>query len=366
MRAALAIGRRGLGNAAPNPAVGCVVVRDDGGGPVIVGRGWTRPGGRPHAETEAIAQAGSLCAGATAYVTLEPCSHIGRTGPCADALARAGIARVVGAIRDPDPRVAGRGFRMLETYGLSVSEGLCEDEARDAHIGHIMRITRGRPSVTLKIAQSADRKASGPDGRPIRITGPDADRRVHIMRSEADGIIVGIGTALADDPALTVRLPGLGRASPVRIVFDSGLALPPTSRLAATARDLPTWILSSEDASAAAEAALRDCGVDVIRVPRERSVAGPARHRRVDPGPALRLLGARGLTRVLVEGGPTLAASLATADLVDELVTFTSPDAIGEGVDAFRPGIVSTLSARLPRRSSHVVGRDLMTILRRS
>ena len=234
MRAALALARRGLGKTWPNPAVGCVITRDDGQGPYVIGRGWTQPGGRPHAETEALGQAGSLAPGATAYVTLEPCSHYGRTGPCADALARAGIARVVGALRDPDPRVGGRGFEMLKRYGLSVTEGVCADEAFAAHLGHITRVVFGRPAVMVKMAVTQDRKVAGPGRRPIRITGPLANARVHLMRSQADAIAVGIGTVLADDPLLTVRLPGLAQASPIRVVLDSTLRLPLSSRLVKT------------------------------------------------------------------------------------------------------------------------------------
>jgi diaminohydroxyphosphoribosylaminopyrimidine deaminase / 5-amino-6-(5-phosphoribosylamino)uracil reductase len=358
MRAALSIGRRGLGNTWPNPAVGCVIVRDDGAGPVVVGRGFTRPGGRPHAETEALAEAGALARGATAYVTLEPCSHYGRTGPCADALARAGIVRVVGALRDPDPRVGGRGFDMLRAYGLAVTEGVCADEAFAAHLGHITRVDRGRPAVTVKMAVSADGRVAGEGGRPVRITSPEATARVHLVRSQADAIAVGIGTVLADDPLLTVRLPGLEGASPVRIVLDTHLRLPLASRLVATAGAVPTWVIGGPEASPDAETALAARGVVVMRA--------PVADGRLDLGDALRCLGTRGLTRLLVEAGPTLARALIEADLVEELMIFSSPEPIGAGIAAFAPETLALAEARLPNLAAKAVGADIMTIERRS
>ena len=357
MRAALALGRRGLGNTWPNPAVGCVIVRDDGQGPYVIGRGWTQPGGRPHAETQALLQAGPLARGATAYVTLEPCSHYGRTGPCADALARAGIARVVGALRDPDPRVGGRGFDMLARYGLSVTEGICADEAFAAHLGHITRVTFGRPAVTVKMAVTADRMVAGPGGRTVRITGPLANARVHLMRAQADAIAVGIGTVLADDPQLTVRLPGLTGASPLRIVFDSMLRLPLASCLAASARQTPVWVVAGEAAPVAAEEALVAAGVEVMRVSGSPSL---------DLGEALRLLGTRGLTRLMVEAGPTLARSLAEADLIEEWVLFTGPEPLGEGLAGFDDALQNLLDRQLPNLAALSVGPDIMTIQRRS
>lgn len=358
MRAALAIGRRGLGNTWPNPAVGCIIVRDDGAGPRVVGRGFTRPGGRPHAETEALRQAGSLARGATAYVTLEPCSHYGRTGPCADALARAGIARVVGALRDPDPRVGGRGFDMLRAYGLAVTEEVLADEAFAAHLGHITRVDRGRPAVTIKMALTADGKVALPGGRPLRITGEDATARVHLLRSQADAIAVGIGTAIADDPLLTVRLPGLAGVSPLRVVLDTDLRLPVASRLVATAGTSPVLVVAGAEAPVAAEKALAARGVEVARV----AVVGG----RLDLGEALRLLGTRGLTRLMVEAGPTLARSLIEADLVEELMLFTSPDPIGVGVDGFDAVTRALADNCLPNLAAKAVGRDIMTIERRS
>ncbi|WP_448951804.1 bifunctional diaminohydroxyphosphoribosylaminopyrimidine deaminase/5-amino-6-(5-phosphoribosylamino)uracil reductase RibD [Labrys neptuniae] len=364
MRAALALGRRGLGNTWPNPAVGCVIVRRVGGDDIVVGRGWTQPGGRPHAETQALAEAGALAKGATAYVTLEPCSHYGRTGPCADALARAGIARVVGAVRDPDPRVGGRGFDMLRRYGLAVSEGVLADEAFQAHVGHITRVTFGRPGVTAKIAVSSDGKLAGPGGRPVRITGEEASAHVHLMRAQADAIAVGIGTVLADDPMLTVRLPGMAAQSPVRIVFDSRLRLPLASRLVQTAREVPVWVLARADAPIEPEADLVKAGVEVMRIGCAALPTGEASS--LDLGEALRLLGTRGLTRLLVEAGPRLAAGLIEADLVEEFVQFTSPEPIGEGVTALTPALQARIDRQLPNLAARMVGHDTMTIQRRN
>src|SRR5512134_3321726 len=196
MALALALGRRGLGRTWPNPAVGAVIVRNDGAGPVIVGRGWTQPGGRPHAETEALKRAGRAARGATLYVTLEPCSHHGKTPPCVDAIIRAGIARVVSALDDPNPEVAGQGLARLRECGIVVDAGLCADEARRAHIGHIRRMTQARPHVMLKLAVSADDKAGAAGSRPVAITGPAARERVFQMRAMSDAILVGIGTVL--------------------------------------------------------------------------------------------------------------------------------------------------------------------------
>ncbi|MGN8115271.1 bifunctional diaminohydroxyphosphoribosylaminopyrimidine deaminase/5-amino-6-(5-phosphoribosylamino)uracil reductase RibD [Labrys sp. 22185] len=364
MRAALALGRRGFGNTWPNPAVGCVIVRRVGDADIIVGRGWTQPGGRPHAETQALAEAGALAKGATAYVTLEPCSHYGRTGPCADALARGGIARVVGALRDPDPRVGGRGFDMLRRYGLEVREGVLADEAFQAHVGHITRVTFGRPGVTVKIAVSADGKLAGPGGRPVRITGEEASAHVHLMRAQSDAIAVGIGTVLKDDPMLTVRLPGMAAQSPVRIIFDSRLRLPLSSRLVETAREVPVWVMARADAPVEPERDLVEAGVEVMRI--GCSALSPSGGASLDLGEALRLLGTRGVTRLLVEAGPQLAAGLVEADLVEEFVQFTSPEPIGEGVTALTSQLQAKIDEQLPNLAARMVGRDTMTIQRRN
>jgi diaminohydroxyphosphoribosylaminopyrimidine deaminase/5-amino-6-(5-phosphoribosylamino)uracil reductase len=265
---------------------------------------------------------------------------------------------VVGALRDPDPRVGGRGFDMLRAYGLAVTEGVCADEAFAAHLGHITRVDKGRPAVTVKMALTADGKVAGPGGKPVRITGPDATARVHFVRSQADAIAVGIGTVLADDPMLTVRLPGLERVSPIRVVLDTRLRLPLACRLVASARRIPLWVLAGEGGPLEAEMALASHGVEVMRVPMRGS--------RLDLGAALRLLGNRGLTRLLVEAGPTLAKGLIEADLVEELMLFTSPEPMGEGVRAFDPATLAVAQANLPNLAAKAVGRDIMTIERRS
>src|SRR5215470_17896009 len=242
MALALALGRRGLGRTWPNPAVGAVVAKDG----VIVGRGWTQPGGRPHAETEALRRAGAAARGATLYVTLEPCSHHGKTPPCADAIIAAGIARVVSALVDPNPEVAGAGHWRLAEAGVVVEIGIGAEEARRAHDGHIRRIEAGRPHVIFKLAVSADGKVARSDRGPTPITGEAARARVHLMRARSDAVLTGIGTIIADDPLLTCRLPGM--SSPVRVVLDGGLRLPLASKLVATARQAPLWVVTSEAA----------------------------------------------------------------------------------------------------------------------
>lgn len=321
MQAALAFGRRHLGQTAPNPAVGALVMRDG----VIVGRGATRPGGRPHAETLALADAGEAARGATLYVTLEPCSHHGATPPCADAIVAAGVARVVSALDDPDPRVAGRGHARLAAAGVAVTTGVCADEARRAHRGHLLRQREGRPMVTLKLAETADGfAAGGPSDSRLAITGPVADRFVHMARAAHDAIMVGIGTALADDPLMTVRLPGLDHLRPLRVVLDGGLRLSPRSRLAATARQRPVLVLAREDAPRERETALRAAGVEILRLPQARELRA-----------ALAALSARSLTRVFSEGGPTVGSALIAQGLADEVILLTAPTPLGRaGVPA--------------------------------
>ncbi|MDE1147910.1 MAG: bifunctional diaminohydroxyphosphoribosylaminopyrimidine deaminase/5-amino-6-(5-phosphoribosylamino)uracil reductase RibD [Azospirillaceae bacterium] len=318
MRAALALAARGLGRCWPNPAVGCVLVKDGH----VVGRGWTQPGGRPHAEVVALAQAGNAAEGATAYVTLEPCSHFGKTPPCADALVAAAVARVVVAIGDPDPRVAGRGLDRLRAAGIEVSLGLLEEEAYLVTEGFLRRVTEGRPLVTLKLATTLDGRIATRSGESQWITGPIARSWGHRLRATHDAIMVGIGTALADDPELTCRLPGLEDRSPVRIVVDTRLRLPLTSRLVRSARQTPVWVATLSGGDAARRRAFQECGVEVIDIDADADGLMPL--------PAvLAALGARGLTRVLVEGGAQLAASLFKADLVDRLEWYRAAKVIG-------------------------------------
>ena len=349
MAAALALGRRGLGAVWPNPAVGCVIVRDGR----VVGRGATAPGGRPHAEAVALVAAGASARGAAAYVTLEPCAHHGLTPPCADALAASGLGRVVIALRDPDPRTDGGGAARLRGAGVEVIEGVLEDRAREHHAGFLSRVGRGRPWLTLKLASSFDGRIATASGESRWITGPSARRAVHAERLRHDAVMVGGGTARADDPSLTVR--GLGAVrQPVRVVLSRGLDLDPDGALGRTARDVPVWIVHA-GAPEERRAAWEGRGVRLMEVP-----AGSAG---VDAGAALAALGAAGLTRVLCEGGGALAASLLAGGLVDEIVGFTAGLALGaEGRPALGPMGIDAL-AEAPRfrlAEATVVGGDVL------
>ncbi len=266
MRLALALGRRHLGCTWPNPSVGAVVVADGR----IVGQAATAPGGRPHAEPLALAMAGDAARGATLYVSLEPCSHHGRTPPCTDAAIAAGIARVVTAMEDPDPRVAGRGHALLREAGIAVETGLLREEARRDHRGHVSRVTRGRPSLHLKLARTRDGFAAPSGGERLKITGAVADGVVHLWRAHADAIMVGIGTARADDPSLTVRLPGLSDRSPLRIVLDSTLRLTPSTHLVRGARDIPTLVVTGRHTPAHARRMLASSASSFCRWPPTR------------------------------------------------------------------------------------------------
>ncbi|HSR78989.1 MAG TPA: bifunctional diaminohydroxyphosphoribosylaminopyrimidine deaminase/5-amino-6-(5-phosphoribosylamino)uracil reductase RibD [Xanthobacteraceae bacterium] len=361
MAQALALGRRGLGRTWPNPSVGAVIVRNDGDAPIIVGRAATEPGGRPHAETQALARAGAAAAGATLYVSLEPCSHHGKTPPCADAIVIAGVARVVSALEDPNPEVAGRGHARLRAAGVEVVIGVGAAEARRAHAGHIRRVRDHRPHVTLKLAVSADGKAGLAGRRPAVISGKAARAQVHLMRAMNDAILVGIGTVLADDPLLTCRLPGMALRSPVRVVLDRSLRLPAASRLARSAREVPLWIITAETAPMVREQALRTLGIDVLRV--------AERAGRLDLAGALGALAERGVTRLMVEGGPTVAASLLTADLVDAAMLIRSSAEIGaDGVNALEglPQTALTDSPRLRLIDSQQAGMDRIDQFERS
>jgi len=360
MKLALALGRRGLGRTWPNPAVGAVVVRDDGSGPEIVGRGWTQPGGRPHAETEALRRAGAAARGATLYVTLEPCSHYGKTPPCADAIIEAGIARVVSAVEDPNPQVAGAGHWRLAESGVVAEIGLGAEEARHAHAGHIRRVRDGRPHVTLKLAVSADGKAGLAGRRPAAITGEAAREWVHLTRAKNDAILTGIGTALADDPLLTCRLPGMAGRSPVRVVLDSKLRLPLDSRLVATAGQTPLWIMTSDGASWQRGEAMLVQGAEVLRVADANG--------RLDLLDVLKRLAKRGITRLMVEAGPIVAAAFLQADLIDEAMLLRSPNSIGaDAIDALEglPLEALTNSPRLTLAGREQAGADSVEFFRR-
>ena len=317
MAQAVALGRRGLGATWPNPSVGCVIVRDGR----VIARAATAPGGRPHAETRALAAAGDAARGATAYVSLEPCAHEGATPPCARALAEAGVARVVTALADPDPRTAGQGHARLRAAGVEVVTDVLADAAREAHAGFLTRVTQGRPGVTLKLATSLDGRIATATGESRWITGPRARRAVHALRARHDAVLVGAGTARADDPDLTVR--GLGpMPQPVRIVASRHLDLPLDGRLGRSGGTPPVWLCHGADAPPDRIADWTARGAVAIPVP-----AGPGRQ--IDPAAMLAALGARGLTTVFCEGGGQLAGALLMAGLVDELVTFTAGVALG-------------------------------------
>jgi diaminohydroxyphosphoribosylaminopyrimidine deaminase / 5-amino-6-(5-phosphoribosylamino)uracil reductase len=318
MRAALALARRSLGRTWPNPSVGCVIVRDGG----VIARGRTQEGGRPHAEADAIAHAGEPLKGATVYVTLEPCSHHGRTPPCADALVAAGVARVVSALEDPDPRVKGQGHARLKAAGIAVEVGEGAAQAAEINAGFLLRVQAGRPLFHLKLASSLDGRIATASGESRWITGEAARADGQRLRATHDAILVGSGTAAADDPDLTCRLPGLAGRSPVRIVLDSKARLAPTSKLATTARQVPVWLVCTSAAPAAAREVLNEAGVEIVEV----SAGGDGR---VDVAAAGQALGARGLTRVLVEGGGQVAAAFLKAGLVDRISSYRAGLVLG-------------------------------------
>lgn len=323
MALALSLGRRGQGRCWPNPAVGCVVVREGR----IVGRGWTGVGGRPHAEPQALARAGEAARGATVYVSLEPCAHHGRTPPCTEALIAAGVARVVAPVSDSDPRVSGKGFARLRDAGIEVTTGILAEEAMRDLGGFLRRAGGGRPHVTLKLATSLDGRIATASGHSQWITGPQARHAVHAMRARHDAVMVGAGTARADDPMLTVRGQGDVPRQPVRIVVSRRLDLPLMSQLAQTARDVPLWLCHGPDPDAALAEAWDGIGAE--RIPCH--LAG----RQLDMEAVLQALGEKGLTRIFCEGGGSLAASLLGAGLVDELVMFSAGLMIGaEGLPA--------------------------------
>ncbi|MGH6852636.1 MAG: bifunctional diaminohydroxyphosphoribosylaminopyrimidine deaminase/5-amino-6-(5-phosphoribosylamino)uracil reductase RibD, partial [Methylocella sp.] len=350
----LAVGRRGLGLCAPNPAVGALVVKDG----VILARGWTKPRGRPHAETEALREAGAQADGATLYVTLEPCSHHGQTPPCTDAIIAAGVGRVVYAVDDPDPRARGSGAQILADAGIAVTRGVLAEEALRANRGHFLRISRKRPMVTLKLAVTADSYAAGPAGDPrLVVTGAPANGLVHIMRAMHDAVMAGIGAVLADDPLLSVRLPGLEDRTPLRVALDSDLRLPPSSRLAVTAARIPTLAISGEGASDARAERLREAGIEVALV--RRDAAG-----RVDLYAALELLAARGVTRIFSEGGPRVAAGLIGQRLADEVLIFAAPERFGrDGVLALDADTAARLADPEYYRvvETRMIGADRLT-----
>jgi len=353
MAAALRLGRRNLGQTYPNPAVGALVVRNEGGMPVVVGRGWTGVTGRPHAEAVALEQAGEAARGATVYVTLEPCAHHGKTPPCAVSLVEAGVARVVSAMPDPDPRVSGKGHQILTDAGIAVSTNVLAPEAAIAHAGHITRITKGRPYVTLKLAVSADGMIGKRQGERMIITGMAAFEAVQAMRTESDAVMIGIGTALIDDPRLTVRLPGLSEKTPVRIVLDATARLRPGSNLLQTAGEVPLIVLVGPEAMEDRRKVLAEAGARVVEMP---DGSGG-----LDMTAVLSWLAGEGFTRLLVEGGSEIASSLVSADLVDEVVFFRAPVVVGpDGVRALGGYALSAIerSPRYRQVEVSAVGED--------
>jgi diaminohydroxyphosphoribosylaminopyrimidine deaminase/5-amino-6-(5-phosphoribosylamino)uracil reductase len=356
MRAALALARRGLGTVWPNPAVGCVIVNDGR----VVGRGWTQPGGRPHGETEALRRAGAAARGAVAHVSLEPCCHWGQTPPCVDALITAGVRRVVVALEDPDPRVAGEGLRRLRAAGLEVEVGLCAEEAAEVNAGFLSRLRLGRPLVTFKLATSLDGRIAIANGESQWITGPPARERAHALRASHDAIMVGTGTVVADDPQLTCRLPGLGHRSPVRVVIDRHLRIPPASQIIADARRVPTWVLTFRSADPGRRATFLANHVTLIDVDDDGEG-------QIDLAAALGALGERGITRLLVEGGARLAAAFLRAGLIDRLVWVHAPLVIGgEGIPAIAGFDLAALAdaPAFERLSTQTIGDDVLTTFR--
>lgn len=352
MQAALGLARRSQGVTWPNPPVGCVLVREGR----VVGRGATAPGGRPHAEPLALAMAGDRARGAAAYVTLEPCCHHGRTPPCTNALLAAGVARVVAAVRDPDPRVNGQGLARLRAGGILVEEGLLAAEAKEVAAGFFSRVSRGRPSSTLKLASTLDGRIATSSGASRWITGKEARRSAHALRGRHDAILVGVGTVLADDPELSCRIPDFRSLPLVRLIADSALRTPLSARLVVTAREAPTWILHRTNADPMRAQALADAGARLIAVP--PATAG------IDLSAALSALAEAGLTSILAEGGAALAASLLAADLVDRLVWFHAPSLLGAdawpAAAALGIGILAAMP-RFHRRRCAAVGEDMLS-----
>ncbi|WP_321392034.1 bifunctional diaminohydroxyphosphoribosylaminopyrimidine deaminase/5-amino-6-(5-phosphoribosylamino)uracil reductase RibD [Emcibacter sp.] len=346
MRAALSLARRGLGTVAPNPSVGCILVNDSGH---IIGRGWTGAGGRPHAESIALSQAGKAARGATAYVTLEPCAHHGQTPPCAESLVAAGVARVVVATTDPDGRVNGQGLQILEKAGIRVEVGLCQAEAEEVNEGFFNRIHKSRPLVTVKTASTLDGRIALENGESQWITGADSRARGHLYRASHDAILTGIGTVLADNPSLTCRLPGLEDRSPSRIILDRDLKLPLDSDLVKTAGDVEVRVFcSSPDNEKAGK--LIEAGVQIHPISLDQEG-------RLSLVAVMQDLAGLGMTRLLCEGGAKLNASLFKSSLVDRLLWFRAPVLIGEeGIPAIG-GLGLEQLEKMPEMTRILAGR---------
>ncbi len=356
MDLALSLGARGMGRTWPNPAVGCVLVK----GGRVIGRGWTQPGGRPHAEAMALQQAGPAAKGATAYVTLEPCAHTGKTPPCSQALIKAGVARVVIALGDPDPRVAGRGVEDLTAAGIEVSMGVGADQAARDHAGFLLRTTQQRPFVTLKLASSFDGRIATAQGESKWITGPQSRRVVHAMRARHDAVLVGAGTARVDNPSLTVRALGQWNA-PVRVILSEKLDIPRDGPLAAGTDNAPVWLIHGPSAPEDARSFWSERGARLFGVEDRDGV--------LSVSAAMTALAEAGITRVFCEGGAQLGASLLRANLVDELVGFTAGLALGgDGYASIAPlGFIAMTDApRFDLADVRAVGHDILHIWRRA
>jgi diaminohydroxyphosphoribosylaminopyrimidine deaminase/5-amino-6-(5-phosphoribosylamino)uracil reductase len=358
MAQALMLARRALGQTWPNPAVGAVIVEPGG---EIVGRGQTAPGGRPHAEAVALERAGRRAKGSTLYVTLEPCAHSGRGAPCADAIARAGIARVVVGLRDPDPRTAGDGFARLRDAGIEVVEGVLQDEALAVTLGHVLRITEARPEVTLKLAVGSDGLVPrGEGGIPTWVTGEAARAHAHLLRARADAILVGRGTVVADNPSLTCRLPGMECRSPVRVVLDRFLRTPLTSRLFEDEM-VPVWFVCAADEDLPQSKDFQERGAEIIPVDIDSDGLPVIKE-------TMEQLALRGITRLLVEGGPSVAHVFLAADLIDEAVIYQGPKPAG--TDGLLPFVTEGLDRLAEAGHFNLVqtrtfGWDRMTMWRR-
>ncbi len=360
MRGALAMARRGLGRTRPNPSVGAVVVRP-GEPPELVARGSTKPGGRPHAERVTLEKAGDQAKGCTLYVTLEPCAHHGKTPPCTEAIIDAGISRVVCSVHDPDPRVAGAGIAKLRAAGLVVDEGVLEEEGARISLGHALRVKKNRPLVQLKLAVGSDGLIPKGEGKPVWVTGEEARAHGHLLRARCDAILTGRGTIEADDPALTCRLPGLVERSPVRVVLDSQLKINQGANIFAGLHEVPLWIFCSAEADRKATATLEETGADIFHV--EQTVEGV-----LNPATVLTELARRGITRLLIEGGPSVAGSFWTADLIDEIYLYQGTKPAGpSGLRALSDaGLEAITSSPLfTLEETRVFGPDNLTIYRR-
>ncbi|HET7412051.1 MAG TPA: bifunctional diaminohydroxyphosphoribosylaminopyrimidine deaminase/5-amino-6-(5-phosphoribosylamino)uracil reductase RibD [Pararhizobium sp.] len=350
MEAAIRLSRQNSGRTASNPSVATLIVRDSASGPMIVGRGVTAIGGRPHAETVALAEAGKATRGATAYVTLEPCAHHGRTPPCANALVAAGVARVVAAATDPDERVSGKGYAILREAGIEVEPGVLAEEAARAMAGYMTQRVKNRPHVTLKLAVSSDGMIGRAGQGQVAITGATARAQVHLLRARSHAILVGTATVLADDPELTCRLPGLENRSPIRIVLDRELRMPVGSKLVRTARQVPLWLATTRELDDAARRPLEEAGAEfVAAVAADGSVALPE---------LLEDMAARGIQSLMVEGGATVAQSFLAEGLVDRIALYTGPAAVGpDGIAA--PFSRETMPAGFTRTRFMAYGDDL-------